>query len=143
MVGPSGIATGVVRGGLAAGWLATGTFTARNDVIRAVEPARLSAPASWVRGPGVSAPPPVAASQLERPVGGGGHCPGLRTPEQGVEEVERLQRGMRRHCGGERAVHSLGAVWAGGAELGAQQRPAGVASRPAVSYTHLTLPTNK
>src|SRR5664280_2434656 len=63
MVGPSGIATGVVRGGLAAGWLATGTFTARNDVIRAVEPARLSAPASWVRGPGVSAPSPVAASQ--------------------------------------------------------------------------------
>src|SRR5450756_2517073 len=117
MVGPSGIATGVVRGGLAAGWLATGAFTARNDVIRAVEPARLSAPALWVRGPGVSAPPPVAASQLERPVGGGGHCPGLRMPEQGVEEVERLQRGMCRHCGGERAVPSLGAV--------------------SVSYTHL------
>src|SRR5664280_3150302 len=84
MVGPSGIATGVVRGGLAAGWLATGAFTARNDVIRAVEPARLSAPALWGRGPGVSAPPPVAASQLERPVGGGADTPGPRTHNAGA-----------------------------------------------------------
>src|SRR5664280_2731030 len=64
MVGPSGIATGVVR---------------------AVEPARLSAPASWVRGPGVSAPPPVAASQLERPVGGGADTPGPRTHDAGAD----------------------------------------------------------
>src|SRR5664280_2731032 len=85
MVGPGGIASGVVRGGLAAGWLATGAFTARNDVIRAVEPARLPAPALWVRGPGVSAPPPTGRSSWLAATGGGADTPGPRTHDAGAD----------------------------------------------------------